>query len=255
MPEPPNPFGLHGETALITGGGTGLGYGIAEALLAAGARVVIAGRRENVLADAAARLGPTARWVAHDVTRPVAEQGLLERLREMDAPITVLVNNAGVHLKKPTVETSPEEFRTVMDTHVHGAFALTRALLPDMLAKGHGSILFIASMVAIIGMPQVIAYSAAKAAYLGMIRSLASEVGARGVRVNGIAPGWIETPMLHQALDGDPERKKKVLSRTPMARFGDPADIGMAAVYLCSPAANFVNGVLLPVDGGASIGF
>jgi len=104
-------------------------------------------------------------------------------------------------------------------------------------------------------MPHAIAYSAAKSAYVGMVRSLAAELGPQNIRVNAVAPGWIETPMLHQALDGDAPRAAKILARTPMARYGDPADIGNAAVYLCSRAAGFVNGVVLPVDGGASIGF
>jgi len=101
----------------------------------------------------------------------------------------------------------------------------------------------------------IIGYSAAKSAYLGMVRSLAAEVSGRGVRVNAIAPGWIESPMLRQALDGDTARTNKILSRTPMGRFGEPEDIGRTAVFLCSPAAKFITGVVLPVDGGASIGF
>jgi gluconate 5-dehydrogenase len=105
------------------------------------------------------------------------------------------------------------------------------------------------------GMPLVIAYSAAKSAYVGMTRALASEVSIERVRVNAIAPGWIESPMLRKALSGDEKRSNKILSRTPMARFGDPEDIGWAAVYLCSPAAKFVTGVILPIDGGASMGF
>jgi gluconate 5-dehydrogenase len=110
-------------------------------------------------------------------------------------------------------------------------------------------------MTSLIGMPMVIAYTAAKSAYVGMTRALAVEVSSQGVRVNAIAPGWIESPMLRKALAGDDQRSVKILSRTPMGRFGDPDDIGWAAVYLCSPAAKFINGVVLPVDGGASIGF
>ena len=251
----PNPFDLAGEVAIITGGGTGLGYGIAEAFVAAGARVVITGRRQSVLDDAAGRLGDAARWVQNDVTEPDGAEALMARIAEMGWQPTVLVNNAGRHLKKPAPETAPDEFRAVLDTHVHGAFAITRAVLPGMIERRRGSILFMLSMTSLIGIPQVIAYSTAKAAYLGMMRSLASEVGPKGVRVNGIAPGWIETPMLRQALDGDPARRDRILTRTPMGRFGEPSDIGTAAVYLCSPAARFVNGVVLPVDGGASIGF
>lgn len=132
---------------------------------------------------------------------------------------------------------------------------LPRAVLPGMLERGHGNILFTASMTSLMGMPMVIAYSAAKSAYLGMVRSLATEVSGGGVRVNAIAPGWIESPMLRKALSGDEKRTNKILSRTPMAKFGEPEDIGWAAVYLSSPAAKFLTGVVLPVDGGASIGF
>jgi NAD(P)-dependent dehydrogenase (short-subunit alcohol dehydrogenase family) len=110
-------------------------------------------------------------------------------------------------------------------------------------------------MASFMGVPLIVAYSAAKSAYLGMVRSLASEVAERGVRVNAIAPGWIHSAMLREALDADPPRKAKVLGRTPMAKLGEADDIGWAAVYLSSPAAKFVTGVVLPVDGGASIGF
>lgn len=143
----------------------------------------------------------------------------------------------------------------MLNTHLYGAFALTRAAIPGMAGKGGGSILFISSMNALIGMPRTVAYSAAKTAYLGMVRSLATELAEENIRVNAIAPGWIESDLLAQALSKDPARKKKILDRTPMHRFGAPEDIGRAAVYLCSPAARFVTGVVLPVDGGASIGF
>ena len=136
-----------------------------------------------------------------------------------------------------------------------GAFSLTRAVLPQMIQRKHGSILFTASMASLFGIPLVVAYSAAKSAYVGMMRSLATEVSPHGVRVNAIAPGWIESDMMLNALNGDSKRSNKILGRTPMNRFGTPKDIGLAATYLCSPAARFITGVLLPVDGGASIGF
>lgn len=249
------PFSLAGETALITGGGTGLGLAIAHALIAAGAQVVLVGRREEVLREAARSLGPAAHWLRHDVTDGAAAAGLVDRIsREVDE-VSILVNNAGVHLKKPIANTTDGEFAAVLDTHVRGAFAMTRAVVPGMQRRRHGSILFIASMVSLFGMPMVVAYAAAKSAYLGMVRALACELGPYEIRVNAIAPGWIETPMLHQALEGDAPRRNKILGRTPMARFGQPADIGWAAVYLCSAEAGFVNGIVLPVDGGASIGF
>jgi gluconate 5-dehydrogenase len=254
-PDPRPPFSLAGETALITGGGSGLGLAIARALGAAGASVVLTGRREEVLRRAAASLGPRAHWMRHDVTDSAAADGLVARVAAEVGEVGILVNNAGVHLKKSVTATTDEEFARVLDTHVRGAFAMTRAVVPGMQRRRRGSILFIASMSSLMGIPLVAAYSAAKSAYLGLVRTLACELGPSQVRVNAIAPGWIETPMLHQALDGDPARRDRILGRTPMGRFGQPADIGWAAVYLCSAEAGFVNGVVLPVDGGASIGF
>jgi NAD(P)-dependent dehydrogenase (short-subunit alcohol dehydrogenase family) len=248
-------FSLEGETALITGGGSGLGLGIAECFAQAGARVVLVGRRKDVLARAAKRIGKAAAFETHDITQLGQAEALVTRAEQHFGPITILVNNAGIHLKKAAAQTTPEEFNSVLQTHVVAAFSLARAVLPGMLKRRHGSILFTASMASLIGMPLIIAYSTAKSAYLGMVRSLAAEVSHQGVRVNAIAPGWIESDMLHKALDGDPERKNKILGRTPMKSFGAAQDIGLAATYLCSPAARFVTGVILPVDGGASIGF
>lgn len=251
-----SPFHLTGEVALITGGGSGLGLAIAHSFVASGAKVVLVGRREAQLHKAAAALGDNARYVCHDVTNYAAAGELVAAAAEKaGAPPSILVNNAGIHLKKPAVDTTPEEFTTVLNTHVIGAHAMTRAVLPGMIERRHGSVLFIASMASLFGIPLVVAYSAAKSAHLGMVRTLAAEVSKHGVRVNAIAPGWIETEMSRKAMDGDPARKQKILGRTPLGTFGQPEDIGWAAVYLCSPAARFVTGVVLPVDGGVSIGF
>jgi gluconate 5-dehydrogenase len=256
IPDMNDPFRLDGETALITGGGTGLGLGMAKCFSQAGARVVLVGRRESELRRAASEIGDSASFVTHDVTQLDHASELLERARKSSGSnISILVNNAGIHLKKAAVETTPEQFQSVLQTHVLAAHALTRAALPDMLARKHGSILFTASMASLFGIPLVIAYSAAKSAHLGMVRTLATEVSKDGVRVNAIAPGWIDSAMLRQAFSDDPQRKQKVLSRTPMNRLGEADDIGWAAVYLCSPAAKFITGTVLPVDGGASIGF
>jgi gluconate 5-dehydrogenase len=249
------PFLLDNELALITGGGSGLGLAMARCLAAAGARVVLAGRGEEKLKQAAASIGAQAGYVPHDVTKLTEAPALVEKVAKRYGPVTILINNAGIHLKKAAIETTEEDFLKVLTTHVLGAHALTRAVAPGMIQRRSGSVLFIASMTSLFGIPKVVAYSAAKSAYLGMVRALATELSPYGVRVNAIAPGWIETDMSRGAMKGDPEREKKILGRTPMGRFGDPDDIGMAAVYLCSPAAKFVTGVVLPVDGGASIGF
>lgn len=250
------PFDLHDETALITGGGTGLGLAIATCLVAAGARVVLVGRRMPELEAACAQLGTSARFVVHDITAlEKADEVLAQAERAAGSPISILVNNAGNHLKRLAVETTSADFDHVMRTHVHASHALTRAVLPGMISRRHGNVLFIASMASFLSIPGVVAYAAAKSAYLGMVRTLSAEVAPSGVRVNAIAPGWIDSAMTRRAFDADPVRKQKVLSRTPMGRFGEPQDIGWAAVYLCAPAARFVTGVTLPVDGGAVTGF
>ena len=159
-----------------------------------------------------------------------------------------------LHLKKWAVDTSDDEFQNLMNVHVNAAFSLSRHAIPELKKTG-GSILFTASMTSFMGMTQVVAYSVAKSGYLGFVRALSAELAEDGVRVNAIAPGWIKTPMLENAVNSDPARKAKILGRTPMNRFGEPEDIGNAAVYLSSPAANFVTGVILPVDGGAVSGF
>lgn len=251
-----NPLRLDNETALITGGGTGIGLGIARCLVQAGARVVLVGRREPELARACQEIGPNAVYVVQDITRFDDLPALVQRAEQLaGSPLSILVNNAGVHLKKFAVDTTPEEFQTVFNTHVLAAHALTRAVVPGMLTQGKGSILFISSMAAYMGVPQVLAYAAAKSAFFGMTSTLSTELSAKGVRVNAIAPGWIVSAMSQKALDSDPARKAKVLSRIQMGRMGHPEDVGWAAVYLCSPAAAYVTGVTLPVDGGAAVGF
>jgi gluconate 5-dehydrogenase len=243
------------DHVLITGGGTGLGFGIAQSFVAAGAKVTITGRREQPLAEACESLGDSARYTPADITRDEDRRRLIEEASAAFGPVTTLVNNAGTHLKHSLEEMEISDFDAVLTTHLSASVALSQLLVPGMKDRKEGHLLFIASMASYLGLPNVAAYSAAKAGVLGVVRSLAVELGPAGIRVNAIAPGWIETPMLHRALDGDPARRDKILSRTPMARFGEPSDIGAAAVYLSSEQARFVTGVALPVDGGALIGF
>jgi NAD(P)-dependent dehydrogenase (short-subunit alcohol dehydrogenase family) len=248
-------YDLSGQTALVTGGATGLGLGMARCLLAAGAKVVLVGRRVTELENACSALGAEAFALPGDVTRLDSAAGLVDRAEAVAGPITLLVNNAGVHLKKPALETTDAEFSSILQTHVFGAFALTRETGRRMILRRSGCVVFVASMTAFIGMPLVVAYSAAKSACVGVMRSLCSEWGPHGVRVNAIAPGWIASPMLDQALNSDPARRDRILGRTALGRFGEPDDVGWAVVYLASPAAKFVSGVILPVDGGAAAGF
>lgn len=251
-PDPAAAFDLTGQAALITGGGTGLGLGMARCLSAAGAKVVLVGRRAAELKRACAELGAGAFALPGDIARPDMAPSLLDRAEQLAGPVTLLINNAGIHLKKPAVRTSDADFAAVVQTHVFGAFALTRETGRRMVERRSGCVLFTASLTAFIGMPLVVAYSAAKSACVGMVRSLATEWGPHGVRVNAIVPGWIASAMLDQVLADDPARKAKILGRIPMGGFGKPDDIGWAAVYLASPAAKYVNGIVLRIDGGAA---
>lgn len=251
----PDVFSLRGEHALITGGGTGIGLAVAKAMHAAGARVTLIGRREAELSEAVRGLGDRAAYAVHDITAFAAAGAMVERITREHGPITCLVNNAGLHLKKSAITTTTDEFQKVLDTHILGAHALSSIVVPGMIERKHGSVIFMASMASLFGIPLVVAYAAAKSAMIGMIRTMATELSPHGVRVNAIAPGWIDTAMSRKAFEGDPTRKTKIISRTPMARLGEPSDVGWAAVYLTSPAAKFVTGSILPVDGGVSMGF
>lgn len=250
-----NPFSLQDKVALVTGGASGLGFAMAECLAASGAKVIIASRRLALCEEAAAKIGDGAFARELDINNLEAIPHFIEGLIRDFGHIDILCNNAGNHCKKPIEEMSIDDFTSILNTHVVGSFALTKAAVPYMKAQGSGNIQFTASMTSFLGQPYVTGYAAAKSAFLGMIHSLATELSPAGIRVNGIAPGWIETPMLHKAIDNDPPRQAKILGRTPMQKFGKPEDIGWACVYLASPAASFVTGQVLVVDGGALYGF
>ena len=250
-----NPFSMEGQVALVTGGGSGLGYGIAKCFVEAGAKVVIAGRRAEVLEDAARSLGENCTARVFDITGKSRAGELVADVEKNVGPLTTLVNCAGVHLKKIAMETTDDEFLKILDVHVLSVFALSREALKVMLPRKRGSIIMISSMTAIMGMEKVVAYSTAKTAVNGMMRALIADASANGIRVNAIAPGWIDTPMLHKAIDNDAPRREKILARIPARTFGRVEDIGYAAQYLASDAGAYVNGVFLPVDAGAAGAF
>ena len=246
-----NAFRIDGQRAVVTGGGSGLGLGIAKVFIEAGAEVVIIGRNEDKLRQAQQELGERCSYRAFDVTRLDDIPQLVSSI----GPVDILVNCAGVHLKKWALDVTDAEFLSVLNVHVLSVFALSREFGRLMVERGRGSIIMISSMTAIMGMEQVVAYTTAKSAILGLQRSLVAELSPKGVRVNTIAPGWIDTPMFHKATDNDPQRKANILRRIPMKTFGQPDDIGYAALYLVSPAGGYVNGVFLPVDAGAAEAF
>lgn len=250
-----NPFSLTGKTIFITGGTRGLGYAMAQACIHSGATVIITGRTEAAVNEACARLGTSAHGIIYDLSNLNGIPQLIETAEDQYGPIDSLINNAGIHLKKNATEVTDEEYAEVIKINQQAVFTLTREWSKKMIERQKGSIIFISSMASRYGIPKVIAYTAAKSAVEGMTRALAVELSPLGIRVNCIAPGFIRTNMSSKALDSDPERKQKVLSRTPMAKLGSPEDVGNAVVFLTSDAASFITGVILPVDGGNSIGF
>lgn len=250
-----SPSGDGGKVAIVTGGGSGIGFAIAEKFTGAGIETVIAGRDQKKLAKAKEKLGALCHAMICDVSKLSSIPGFVCDVIKQFGQIDILVNNAGINMKKEFMEVTDEEFQQVITTNLTAVFAMSREVIKQMLPKKSGCIIHISSMAAQYGLPKVIAYSASKTAIDGMTRAMAVELGPLGIRVNAIAPGFIITDMTDKALNSDPERKAKVFSRTPMGYMGQPSDIGDAALFLASNAAKYITGVVLPVDGGNSIGF
>jgi NAD(P)-dependent dehydrogenase (short-subunit alcohol dehydrogenase family) len=244
------------KVAIVTGGGSGIGLAIAEKLVGNGIRTVIAGRDENKLNAAKEKLGDCCYAIKCDLSNLSEIPKLVDIVITRFGQVDILVNNAGVNMKKEFVDVANEEFQRIILTNLTAVFALSREVVKCMLEKRvQGSIINISSMASQYGIPKVIAYTASKSAIEGMTRAMAVELSPKGIRVNCIAPGFIATEMSARALDGDKERKNKVLSRTPMGGLGQPADIADAVLFLASDAAKYITGIVMPVDGGNSIGF
>lgn len=250
-----NKFNLTGKRALITGGSRGLGFAIAKAFIGYGAEVIITGRNEEHMNNACKALGEKCSGLIFDLNDLDRIDTFVSTVEKDHGPIDILVNNAGIHLKKDALEVSDEAYEEVIRINQQAVFALTRACAQKMVKRKKGVILMISSMASQYGIPKVIAYTASKSAVEGMTRGLAVELSPLGIRINCIAPGFIETDMSSKALNGDKERKERVLSRTPMGKLGTPDDVAHAAVYLSSDAAAYITGIVLPVDGGNAIGF
>jgi len=242
--------------AIITGGGSGIGLAIAEKFVQNNIRTILIGRDTKKLTDAKEKLGELCEPVSFDVNALSGIPDLVNDLVNRFGKIDILVNNAGINQKKVFTEVTDEEFQKILLTNVTAVFALSREVVKCMLdKKTQGVIINISSMAAQYGLPKVIAYSASKNAIDGMTRAMAVELSPHGIRVNAIAPGFITTAMTAKAFSDDPERMNRAMARTPMGKFGLPADIGDAALFLASDAAKYITGVVLPVDGGNSIGF
>ncbi|HEX6848211.1 MAG TPA: SDR family oxidoreductase [Chitinophagaceae bacterium] len=243
------------RVAIVTGGGSGLGLAIAEKFTRAGIETIIVGRDQEKLKKAKEQLGDLCHAIACDVSDLSAVPGFVRDVLKKFGQIDILVNNAGINMKKEITDVTDEDFQKVITTNLTAVFVMSREVIKHMQEKKSGCIINISSMAAQYGLPKVIAYSASKTAIDGITRAMAVELGPKGIRVNAIAPGFIYSAMTAKALDSDPERKAKVFNRTPMGHMGQPEDIGAAALYLASDAAKYVTGIVLPVDGGNSIGF
>jgi NAD(P)-dependent dehydrogenase (short-subunit alcohol dehydrogenase family) len=243
------------RTALITGGGSGIGLAITEKFVGNGITTIIVGRDQQKLDAAAEKLGPLCHPVSADLNDLAAIPALVQKIIGTYGHIDILVNNAGINMKKEFTDVTDEDFDSILHTNLKAVFSLSREVVKTMLPLGKGNIINISSMASQYGIPKVIAYTASKSAIEGMTKAMAVELSPMGILVNCIAPGFIATDMSAKALNGDAERKQKVFSRTPLGRLGDPADIGDAALFLASDQAKYLTGVVLPVDGGNSIGF
>jgi 2-deoxy-D-gluconate 3-dehydrogenase len=248
-----NPFRLDGKTAVVTGARRGIGRAMAVALAQAGADVIgVSATLESSGSEIereVTALGRTFHGYACDFADRAALYRLIDQLRKGHPRIDILVNNAGTILRKPAAEHPDEYWDKVIEVNLNAQFVLTREIGKDMLARGGGKIVFVASLLSFQGGITVPGYAAAKGGIAQLTKPLANERAARGVNVNAIAPGYIETDNT-SALRADPQRSRQILERIPAGRWGTPADVAGPLVFLCSDAARYIHGTILQVDGG-----
>jgi 3-oxoacyl-[acyl-carrier protein] reductase len=242
-------FDISGRRALVTGATGGIGEAIARALHAQGASLVITGRRGDVLEKLAADLGERVTTIVADLGEPSAAETLI-RAAEADGPVDILVNNAGITRDTLAMRMKDEDWSAVIDTNLSAVFRLSRASLKGMMKRRHGRIVNIGSVVGTTGNPGQANYAAAKAGLIGMTKALAAELGSRGITVNCVAPGFIDTAMTQKL---DDKQKEGLLGRIPSGRLGEGADIAAAVVYLASDEAAYVTGQTLHVNGGMAM--
>ncbi len=241
---------LAGKVAVVTGGGRGIGLSIAQELLAHGARVMIVGRSEERLEAASQELGNGAFWCAADVSSPQDVARLASEAQRCFDQIDIVVNNAGVNpFYKATEVTTDLEWNQIIDVNLTGTFLCIREFVGPMLARAAGAFVNITSIAGASGLSRTAAYCASKAGVEAMSRSMAVDWAKKGVRVNCIAPGYVETD-LTSGIQANAKLGDAIRNRTPIGRFGKSEEIANAAVFLCSDAASYITGTTLYVDGG-----
>ncbi len=249
-------FDLKGRVAVVTGGNGGIGLGMARGLARAGARVVIAARDAAKSKDAVKELvalGPGARAVATDVTDETAVRNLVKATLDAFGRLDILVNNAGTNIRKPPHEISLAEWHTVLDTNLTSAYLCSHAAYPAFKTVGGGKIINIGSMMSIFGAGFAPAYAASKGGIVQFTKACASAWAKDNIQVNAVLPGWIDTALTQGARREVQGLHENVLRRTPAGRWGTIDDMSGVAVFLASPASDFVTGSAIPVDGGFSI--
>lgn len=242
---------MSGKSAIITGGGSGIGKAIAAAFAGEGANVVIAGRHQAKLDDAAREIGPDCLAIAADVSQAADVEQLINATIKKFKRLDILVNNAGILLPGTAESLTEEEFNQTFDINVRGPWLLARAVLPHMRAAGSGSIINIGSVLSTLGARNRVAYSASKGALLAMTRAMALDHAAEKIRVNCICPGIVETEMVAR-FSMDESARQQRLAWHPLGRFGQPEDIAGLAVFLAGDESAWTTGAVFTVDGGYS---
>jgi 3-oxoacyl-[acyl-carrier protein] reductase len=243
-------FDLTGKTALITGSTGGIGAAIAELLHAQGATVTLSGTRRNVLDEMKAKLGERALVIACDLTKPDEVEKLVPEAERQMGSLDILVSNAGITRDTLAMRMKNEDWAVVLDVNLTSGFRLARAALRGMMKRRFGRIIGITSIVGVTGNAGQANYAASKAGMIGMTKALAKEVASRGITVNCIAPGFIETAMTGALND---KQREAILAAVPSGRLGAPADVAAAVVYLASTEAAYVTGQTLHVNGGMAM--
>ena len=240
---------LSGKVALITGASRGLGKAMAMALADAGAKVALVSRNREQLHAVAHEVGVQAKVFVADVSREEDVARLQSEVMAAYGGVQILINNAGINIRKPLTDFTLDEWNNVLTTNLTAPFLVCRAFVPQMKGKGYGRIINVTSTMSHVSMPLRGAYSASKAGLLGMTRVLALELAADGITVNGISPGPFATEM-NTVLMQNPEVNQQFLSRIPVGRWGKTAEVGQLAVYLCAEESGFITGTDILIDGG-----
>jgi 2-deoxy-D-gluconate 3-dehydrogenase len=249
-------FDLSGKVAIVTGGNGGIGLGMARGLAEAGAAVAVAGRDAAKNAEAVAelaRLGARAIAVAVDVTSEDSCKAMVARTVQELGRCDILINNAGTNIRKRPEEYTLAEWRFILETNLTSAFVCSLAVYPEMKKAGGGKIVNIGSMMSIFGASFTTPYAASKGGIVQMTKAMACAWAQDNIQVNAVLPGWIDTALTRQARAQIPGLHEKVVARTPAGRWGVPDDFAGIAVFLCSPASDFLTGTAIPVDGGYSV--